>query len=60
MGTWVTVGVVLGFVVLVIATVVKWVWYWHLRRRFEGESPVTERWRADHEYRRDGDDRQWK
>jgi hypothetical protein len=38
-----------------------WLIRWLLRRRrFEGESPVTERWRADHEYRRDGDDRQWK
>jgi len=46
--------VVVGVVGVIVMLAVGWLLR---RRRFEGETPVTERWRAQHDYGKHGDDR---
>jgi len=53
-------GVTIGIVVGVLAVLVVWRWilWWVGWRKVE--TPLSEAWRASHDYSKDGDDRQWK
>jgi len=48
----------IGIGVVAVVAIGRWgIWWWHTRKV---EAPLTEQWRASHDYSKGGDDRQWK